>query len=94
MNAEASLFDHRLTLDASYYRKKTYDAFTTINVSPTNGVEQYVMNGGDITNTGYSFSVNGTLIKTRDINWQVSTYYSSNFNKVTSDNATNYKIGD
>lgn len=48
------------------------------------------MNGGNITNNGYSISLSGTPIRTKDIIWTLSAYYSKNFNKVTGDIINDY----
>lgn len=91
---DASFFARRLIFAADIYYKKTTDAFTTVNVPSTNGVKSYVMNGGDITNTGYSFSISGYPIKTRDWSWYMSTNYSFVRNKIDSDIINEYNLND
>lgn len=58
------LFDDRFTVGLSYYDKKTEDCFTTVNVSTVNGVNSYVMNGGSLTNQGYSVYITGYPVRT------------------------------
>ncbi|MEG1949760.1 MAG: SusC/RagA family TonB-linked outer membrane protein [Odoribacter sp.] len=89
------LFDSRLGLDASIYYKKTNDCFTNVQVSSVNGVpgNSYVMNGGNLSNSGYSLGVKGTPVKTKDFQWNVSTYFDGNFNKVKSETVETYQIG-
>lgn len=89
---DASLFARRLVFGVDIYYKKTSDAFTTVNVPSTNGVTSYVMNGGDIINHGYSFSISGYPIKTADWSWYVATNYSFVRNKVKSDIVNEYNL--
>lgn len=81
---DGSYLNRRLNVGLSFYKKHTRDAFTTVNVSSVNGVDNYVMNGGSIRNTGYSVSVSGTPIRNEDWTLTLSTYYGGNFNKVES----------
>ena len=54
---EVGFFKSRLSMEFSVYSKKTTDCFTTVRVSSVNGVSghSYIMNGGDLNNSGYSF---------------------------------------
>lgn len=81
---DMSFFDHRLAIEASLYYKKTQDAFMNKNVSTVNGVSSYVINGGDVTNKGYSFDVTATPIRTKDFRWTLSTTISKVINSIDS----------
>ena len=80
----------------SVYSKKTTDCFTDVRVSSVNGVANhaYVMNGGDLKNSGYSISLSATPVKTKDFQWKFSTYYSGNFNKVQTASVESYMLSD
>lgn len=88
-----SFFDRRLQFTTDWYYKKTHDAFTTVKVPAVNGVRNYIMNGGDISNTGISFRLSGYPIRTKDWTWHVSTGYSWVYNQV-GDNQAEYEIAD
>lgn len=91
---DAALFDYRLTFGAEAYYKHTKDAFNNVEVSPVNGVTQYVMNGSDIFNRGFSISLSAYPIKTRDWSWYISTNYSVVYNKVESKSANDHNLTD
>ena len=91
---DASFLGGRLVFNVDAYNKLTHDAFTTVPVSRVNGVSSYVMNGGDIHNYGFSFSIIGYPIKTKDWTWYLSTNYSYVKNQVQSDVINEYTIDD
>lgn len=47
-----------------------------------------------MTNKGFSISLNGYPVKTKNFRWYMSTYYSVNLNKVQTDDARNYNLND
>ncbi|MCM1094200.1 MAG: SusC/RagA family TonB-linked outer membrane protein [Lachnospiraceae bacterium] len=79
---EFSLFNRRLQFEGSVFHKKTSDAFLLKDISSVNGVTQYVVNSGDITNYGYSAAITAVPVRIRDFNWILSTSVSKIFNKV------------
>lgn len=94
LGLEIVLFNSRLTVDGSLYFKKTEDCFTTVKVSSVNGLYSYVMNGGDLTNNGYSISLLAKPIKTKSFEWSLSTSYSGNLNEVRSETVETYTLAD
>ena len=93
---DLAFFNNRLTANGSLYFKKTTDCFTNVKVSSVNGLpgNEYVMNGGDLKNNGYSISLMGIPVKTQDWQWSLSTYFSGNLNKVRSESVEKYTIDD
>ena len=91
---DLSFFQNRLTIGSDFYYKKTKDAFTTVPVSTVNGLSEYVMNGGDITNKGFSIYLSGYPIRNEEWQWYLSTNYSLYKNTVNNDVINNYKIDD
>ena len=81
---DMSLFDHRLEMEISAYYKKTKDAFMNKKVSSVNGVTSYVINGGDVTNKGYSFDITYNAIRNKDFRWSLSTSISKVINSIDS----------
>ncbi len=80
-----SLLGRRIQFEGEYYYKRTKDAFMTKEVASMNGVDSYVINGGDIENKGYSVDVTVLPIKRQDWLWTVSTSFSKDINNVNSD---------
>ncbi len=81
---DMSLFDHRLEMEISAYYKKTKDAFMNKKVSSVNGVTSYVINGGDVTNKGYSFDITFNAIRNKNFRWSLSTSISKVINSIDS----------
>ncbi|WP_270429792.1 SusC/RagA family TonB-linked outer membrane protein [Butyricimonas virosa] len=77
-----SLFKRRLQMEASVYYKRTKDAFLTKQISTVNGLEEYVVNSGNVKNSGYSIAATIIPVETRDFNWILATSFSNVFNKV------------
>ena len=77
-----SLFKRRLQMETSVYYKRTKDAFLTKQISTVNGLEEYVVNSGDVKNSGYSIAATIIPVETRDFNWILATSFSNVFNKV------------
>ena len=69
---EALLFDHRLSISAEYYNKKTTDMLLSYPMATSTGFNGYNANVGDMRNSGFEFEVRGTLIKTDDWNWDIT----------------------
>lgn len=92
---DASFFDHRLAMEFSYFHKKTLDAFMTKRISTVNGTGAYVINGGEITNKGYSFDITATPLRTKDLRWTLSTSISKIINTLdTKPDAQTYELDD
>lgn len=79
---EWGFLDRAIQFEASFYLKHTKDAFMTKTISTINGYESYVVNGGNIDNTGYSVGITGRILNSRDWNWTVSTSFSRYINKI------------
>lgn len=94
LGLDMSFFKNRLSLNGSLYFKRTDDCFTTVQVSTVNGVPNYTMNGGKLKNDGYSIYLSAIPVKTEDFQWQFSTQYSSNLNKVQSETVDVYQLND
>lgn len=84
LGLDFSMFDNRLHMELAYYYKKTKDAFMTKRISSVNGTESYVINGGDVTNKGYSFDITLTPIRTKNFRWTASTSISKVINNMDS----------
>lgn len=89
-----SAFDNRLSVNTEVWTKYVRDAFAAINVSTINGVKSYNMNNGDISNYGYSITLSGYPIRTKDWRLYLSTMYSWVSNKVQTKTSDIYKYTD
>ncbi len=84
VGVEFSMFNRRLMVSGAYYRKQTKDAYMEKEISETNGMSSYVVNGGEILNSGYDFSFTVSPIKTEHLRWYISTSLSHVNNEVNS----------
>lgn len=92
---EMSFFNRRLQLEGNVYYKKTSDAFLTKDISSVNGVEEYVVNSGEITNYGYSIAVTAVPVRLKDFSWVFATSFSKVFNKLnTQPGQEQYELDD
>ncbi|WP_321518223.1 SusC/RagA family TonB-linked outer membrane protein [uncultured Bacteroides sp.] len=81
---DMSLFNNRLGMEISLFHKKTENAFMNKKISSINGVESYVINGGDLMNKGYSFDITYTPIRNQNFRWTLSTSISKIINSLNS----------
>lgn len=79
---ESSFLQGRLQFAAEYYYKKTTDAFMDKTISDINGYNSYVVNSGDITNSGYNLSLTAVPVKNKSFYWILSGNISKVNNKV------------
>ena len=87
-----SLFNGRVNFSTDVWYKKTHDAFARINVSTINGMGSFQMNNGDIENKGFSFTLSGYPVRTKDWTLYLSTQYSWAANTVKTNTSENYNL--
>lgn len=85
---EFAFLNNRISGCAEYYLKKGEDQIITKRVSTVSGKRDVSINGGDVENKGWEFTLNGTPIKTKNFTWGLSLNMYQNYNKVTSKNQT------
>ena len=79
---EFELFKGRLNGSFDYFYRKTVDMLFTLNPPPTIGYTSYVVNLGDMRNSGIELVLQGTLIRKKDFQWDVNFNISHVKNKV------------
>lgn len=80
---ELGLFDNRVKLDLSVYNTNSINQILKINVSPSTGYSQKLINGGSINNKGLEVQLGLNPVKSRDFSWDISLNYALNRSKVT-----------
>jgi TonB-linked SusC/RagA family outer membrane protein len=81
---EAGFFNDRIRLDASVYNTNSVNQIIKVDVSPTTGYNQKLINGGTINNKGLEVQLGLTPVKIRDFTWDINVNYSRNHSKVVS----------
>jgi TonB-linked SusC/RagA family outer membrane protein len=81
---EAGFLRDRIRLDVSVYNTNSVNQILNVDVSPTTGYNQKLINGGRINNKGLEVQLSATPIKTNDFVWEVTVNYSRNKSTVIS----------
>jgi TonB-linked SusC/RagA family outer membrane protein len=83
---ETNVWNNRMHLDATYYRKHTNDALISLPIASSSGAAatSVLSNLASTQNTGYELTINTTLLDRRYIGWDVTIAGSHNSNKILS----------
>jgi TonB-linked SusC/RagA family outer membrane protein len=91
---EAQMLNSRLTLDVTYYNKRTQDALIERIVPPSYGtVTRQLTNLGAVRNSGWEIQVNALPVDKRSFGWDLNLSGSLNANEVESLGDTPPQIG-
>lgn len=74
----------RIYGDINLYDKRTKDLFVTRTLPSESGFGSLNVNAGELQNKGFEFTLNGEVLRTRDIVWTVFGNVALNRNKVLS----------
>ncbi|ARS41011.1 hypothetical protein CA265_15660 [Sphingobacteriaceae bacterium GW460-11-11-14-LB5] len=81
---ELKMFKNRLGLDFTAYRKNTKNQIINLSVPSESGVQNRLINSGDVQDQGIEFILSGTPIKTQSFSWDAFFNYTRNRNKIIS----------
>jgi len=85
MGVETSVIGGRITLDATYYNKKTKDALLPVSIPPSTGFSgTRLENLGTISNTGFEILLGATPVSERWISVETNLALSTNSNELVS----------
>jgi len=80
---ELSMFDDKLTVDATYYSKITKDQIIALTVAPATGFSQASINAGQMSNKGIEAQVTYKWLEMRNgLTWKTTVNYTKNKNRV------------
>ena len=82
IGGEFSLFDNRITLDASVYNQKSKDQVITVKVPNTTGFPFLLINVGETRNFGYEVDLKYLISRSSKFRWDFGVRYSFNDNEV------------
>ena len=80
---EFELLGTRLNGSVDFFTRKTSDMLFTFTLPPSYGYTYYYANIGDMRNLGVELELNGTVIKHRDLEWNINLNLTHYKNKVT-----------
>lgn len=69
LGLDFSMFDHRLTISADYFYKKTVDGLLQKQIPNYDGGGNFWVNAGEISNKGVDLSITGHIIQNHDFSW-------------------------
>jgi len=87
LGLDFSLFKNRLSGTFEYYTTNTHDLLLSVNLPPTSGVSSYMANVGSTSNKGWEVTLSGTIVKTRDWQWDAGVNFAGNKNRITALNS-------
>ncbi|MFT3827107.1 MAG: SusC/RagA family TonB-linked outer membrane protein [Chitinophagaceae bacterium] len=81
---DLSLFNNKVTLEATYYNKKVKNFLFAYALAPTSGVTSFqVYPVGDLDNKGIELGLNATVLQRKDFEWTTSVQFWKNKSKIT-----------
>ncbi|MDR1415228.1 MAG: SusC/RagA family TonB-linked outer membrane protein [Odoribacteraceae bacterium] len=84
LGLDVGLLKNRFTLSAEAYRKHTEDVIIYEELPLSYGMESMPVNGGNLLNEGIEIQLRATIIRARDVVWNISLNTSKNRNRVES----------
>jgi TonB-linked SusC/RagA family outer membrane protein len=82
IGAELRLFKNRLNFDFAAYTGNTKNQILSRLVDRSTGYTVGIFNAGRVDNKGLEASVNGTVIKTKNIQWTINGTFTANRNTI------------
>jgi TonB-linked SusC/RagA family outer membrane protein len=84
VGGEARLFDNRLAVDVSYYKKTSIDQIMTgVRMSYATGFILNNLNGGTLWNSGLELQLSGYPVKKNDVTWEIIGSFNKMWSKLT-----------
>lgn len=80
---EGRFIDNRLSLDLTYYNRKSKDQILFKDLDPSTGYTSQQINGGDVVNKGIELGAGITIFRGKNFTWSIDGTFTRNRNKVT-----------
>ena len=77
------LFKRRLVGTVEYFNRTTSDMLFSFPIAPSFGYTSYMANIGDMANKGFEAELTATLVRTKNLTWDVSANITSYKNTIT-----------
>ena len=85
LGIDLGVLQNRFTGTLEYYIKRTEDMIVYQELPIAYGTATMPVNGGKMTNQGVELSLNGTLIRSKDVTWSLGLNTAKNFNRIKSE---------
>ncbi len=92
VGADIRFLKNRIGLDVTFYQSKTINQILFLQISPTSGFNDRVINAGLIKNWGLEATLNINGYRSKNFNWNTDINFSANRSKIEklSDGLSNY----
>jgi TonB-linked SusC/RagA family outer membrane protein len=78
LGIESKLFQNRVRLDLSFYKKVSEDQIVERPLDPSTGYTSVFINAGTISNKGIEMQLGGAILKTDNLTWDVTLNFTRN----------------
>ncbi|WMI66094.1 SusC/RagA family TonB-linked outer membrane protein [Aestuariibaculum sp. YM273] len=92
LGLELGLFNRRITLDATYYNRKTKDLIVDLPIARSTGYSTITGNYADLTNKGVELLLSAKPIVSDNFQWEINYTFTKNDNEVTKVNNDDGKV--
>jgi outer membrane receptor protein involved in Fe transport len=82
VGTDLRFFDERLQLEATYYTQTTENQVVNIPISSPSGFSSRVVNVGEVQNSGFEGRIQGTVLETESLQWDLSFNAAANDSEV------------
>ena len=82
IGTDFSIFNNRLQATVEYYRRHTHDLLLSYPMPVSTGFASFLRNSGSMLNQGVELTLRGSIIRTRDFNWNATAMVSTLNNRV------------
>lgn len=95
VGTDLRFWDNRISLDLTYYSKRTTDQIVSADAPLASGFEREMINAGEIRNRGAEVTLSVTPIRLSNISWTTTVNWSKNKSKVValSEGVTRFEMG-
>lgn len=95
LGLELHFLKDRLTFNGTVYHKTTTNQILTGNISQASGFNSETINAGSVSNKGIELTLQGTPVRTKNFQWDVSGNFAVNRNRVNSliPGLTSFRLG-
>ncbi|MCH7396847.1 SusC/RagA family TonB-linked outer membrane protein [Belliella sp. DSM 107340] len=90
---DASLFNNRLSIEATYYIKNAQNNIQNLNLSPSVGVNITPSNEAELQNKGFELGISGTIVEKSSFKWFSRALYWQNRALITRLDIPTYILG-
>ncbi len=83
VGTDLRLFDDRINVSATYYKRKSFDQIAPISLPSTSGFSSYYTNFGEVSNTGVEVSLDADVVSlANSFTWNIAGTFTHNRNVI------------